>query len=112
MFFDGQLPDFNLGTANGVSCSPPLQDALTEVLCGQAPGGADRYSHIVNGRFKGGYITRHYGRPEEGIDAVQLELAQCTYMDEDSFEYQPGRVAPVQDVIRALLRTCVDYAAA
>ena len=112
MFFDGQLPDFNLGTANGASCSAPLQDALTEVLRAQAFGGADRYSHVVNGRFKGGYITRHYGHPEAGIDAVQLELAQCTYMDEDSFEYQPVRAAPVQDVIRALLQTCLDYALA
>src|SRR6185312_16943699 len=58
MFFDGQLPDFNLGTANGASCSPALQDALVEVLRAQAPGGAGRYSHVVNGRFKGGYITR------------------------------------------------------
>ena len=111
MFFDGQLPDFNLGTANGASCSAPLQDALIEVLRAQAPGGADRYRHVVNGRFKGGYITRHYGQPEAGVDAVQLELAQCTYMDEDSFEYQRARAAPVQDVIRALLRTCMDYAA-
>lgn len=112
MFFDGQLPDFNLGTANGTSCASALQDALTEVLGAQAPGGEDRYSHIVNGRFKGGYITRHYGQPEAGIDAVQLELAQCTYMDEESFEYQPVRAEPVQDVIRALLQICLDYAVA
>jgi N-formylglutamate deformylase len=110
MFFDGQLPDFNLGTANGASCSRILQDALAAVLRKRADGGEGRYSHVVNGRFKGGYITRHYGRPETGIEAVQLELAQCTYMDEDSFEYQPGRAVPVQDVIRALLHTCLDYA--
>ncbi|HJP98415.1 MAG TPA: N-formylglutamate deformylase [Rhodanobacteraceae bacterium] len=109
MFFDGQLPDFNLGTGNGASCAPALQDALTEVLRAQAPGGDGHYSHVVNGRFKGGYITRHYGRPDSGIDAVQLELAQHTYMDEDSFEYQPGRAAPVQEDIRALLETCLDY---
>ena len=112
MFFDGQLPDFNLGTANGASCSPALQDALADVLRTQAPGGAGRYSHVVNGRFKGGYITRHYGQPATRGEAVQLELAQCTYMDEDTFEYQPGRAAPVQDVLRALLQTCLDYAVA
>jgi N-formylglutamate deformylase len=108
MFFDGQLPDFNLGTAGAASCSPALQDALTEVLCAQAPGGAGRFSHVVNGRFKGGYITRHYGQPDEGIDAVQLELAQHTYMDEDSFEYQPERAADVQRVIRELLDACLS----
>ncbi|MGH8146291.1 MAG: N-formylglutamate deformylase [Rhodanobacteraceae bacterium] len=107
MFFDGQLPDFNLGTAGGASCSPELQDRLSALLCERADGNASHYSHIVNGRFKGGYITRHYGRPETGIEAVQLELAQYTYMDEDSFEYLPERAAPVQDVIRALLQTCL-----
>jgi N-formylglutamate deformylase len=111
MFFDGRLPDFNLGTANGASCSPELQARLTDVLRECANGGEGHYSHVVNGRFKGGYITRHYGRPKTGIDAVQLELAQYTYLDEDRFEYQPERAAPVQEVIRALLRTCVDYAA-
>ncbi len=109
LFFDGQLPDFNLGTASGASCSPALQAALTDLLRQRAPG--QPYTHIVNGRFKGGYITRHYGQPATGIEAVQLELAQYTYMDEDSFEYLPTRAAPVQDVIRALLRACIDYAA-
>jgi N-formylglutamate deformylase len=113
MFFDGRLPDFNLGTANGASCSRGLQDALTAVLRERADGAAGGYCHVVNGRFKGGYITRHYGQPgvadKPGIEAVQLELAQYTYMDEDSFEYLPERAAPVQDVIRALLQTCLDY---
>lgn len=108
MFFDGQLPDFNLGTAGGKSCSQGLQARLSAVLHGHANG--NPFSHVVNGRFKGGYITRHYGRPETGIEAVQLELAQCTYMDEDSFEYLPVRAAPVQDVIRALLMACLAYA--
>ena len=109
MFFDGQLPDFNLGTAGGRSCSEGLQARLAAVLHERANG--SRFSHVVNGRFKGGYITRHYGRPETGVEAVQLELAQYTYMDEGSFEYLPARAAPVQEVIGALLRSCVDYAA-
>lgn len=96
--FEGRLPDFNLGTANGASCSPELQQRLIHVLESQHD-----YSFVANGRFKGGYITRHYGDPANGIDAVQLELAQVNYMDEDSFEYLPERAAPTQALIRRLL---------
>ncbi|MGH8118558.1 MAG: N-formylglutamate deformylase [Rhodanobacteraceae bacterium] len=110
MFFEGRLPDFNLGTAGGASCSPTLQQALERVLRERAGSAAGGYTHIVNGRFKGGYITRHYGQPAAGIEAAQLEMAQCIYMDEDSFEYLPERAAPVQGVIRALLETCVAHA--
>jgi len=102
MLFEGRLPDFNLGTADGTSCTPPLQQALQTVLQGQS-----RYSHVVNGRFKGGYITRHYGRVHAGIEAVQLELAQLNYMDEDSFAYDDAKAAHVQELILQLLRHCV-----
>jgi N-formylglutamate deformylase len=111
MFFTGRLPDFNLGTAGGASCTPALQARLAAVLEARADGGAGHYGHVVNGRFKGGYITRHYGRPETGIEAVQLEMAQSIYMDEDTFEYLPTRAAPVIAVIQALLEACLDYAA-
>jgi len=107
LFFDGQLPDFNLGTANGGSCSPALQARLSGILHELASPASSTYSHVVNGRFKGGHITRHYGKPAENIEAVQLELAQCTYMDEDSFEYRPERAAGPQRVIRALLEACL-----
>ncbi|HRF83375.1 MAG: N-formylglutamate deformylase [Xanthomonadaceae bacterium] len=100
--FDGALPDLNLGTAAGTSCRPQLQQRLAAVLAGQ--GG---YSHVVNGRFKGGYITRHYGDPETGVDAVQLELAQRTYMDEESFEYLPQRAGELQVVLRRLLEAAL-----
>lgn len=106
MLFDGRLPDFNLGTAAGASCRPALHDALQAVLAAQ-----DDYSHVVDGRFKGGYITRHYGEPGQGVDAVQLELAQLNYMDEDRFQYLPERAAPVQALIRALLEVCLTQAA-
>jgi N-formylglutamate deformylase len=99
--FDGRLPDINLGTSGGASCSPELQQRLTSVLESQSD-----YSFVVNGRFKGGYITRHYGRPADGVQAVQLELAQLNYMDEDSFDYVEGRAANLQRVIRALLEVC------
>ncbi|MGH8114085.1 MAG: N-formylglutamate deformylase [Rhodanobacteraceae bacterium] len=109
MFFDGQLPDFNLGTAGGASCSRALQERLADVLREHAAG--KPYSHVVNGRFKGGYITRHYGRPDTGVEAVQLEIAQYTYMDEETFEYRPDRAAPVRAVIQALLEECLAHVA-
>ena len=100
--FDGRLPDFNLGTAAGASCSPGLQQRLAAVLEAQAG-----YTQVVNGRFKGGYITRQHGRPHEGVEAVQLELEQHNYMDEATFEYLPERAAPTQAVIRKLLEACL-----
>lgn len=102
MLFDGQLPDFNLGTAAGASCRPALRDALAGVLAAQS-----RFSHVVDGRFKGGYITRHYGCPEQGIDAVQLELVQSNYMNEASFDYLLERAEPVIALIRRLLETAL-----
>ncbi|MCE7951518.1 MAG: N-formylglutamate deformylase [Xanthomonadales bacterium PRO7] len=100
--FDGRLPDFNLGTANGASCSADLQRRLSGVLAAQ-----EKYTFVVNGRFKGGYITRRYGDPANGVDAVQLELAQSNYMDEDSFAYDEALAAPTQVVIRALFEQVV-----
>lgn len=105
MLFEGRLPDLNLGTADGASCSPELQAKLAAVLERQ-----QEYSFAVNGRFKGGYITRHYGKPAHGIDAVQLELAQLNYMDEDSFEYLPKKAANVQVLIGEMLKVCLDSA--
>ena len=95
--FEGRLPDLNLGTAGGGSCRPATQARLEAVLAGQS-----RYSWIANGRFKGGYITREYGRPQDGVEAVQLELAQCNYMDEDSFAYDDALAQALQPTLRAL----------
>ena len=96
--FEGCLPDLNLGTAGGTSCSPSLQFRLESVLASQV-----RYDFVVNGRFKGGYITRQYGDPANGIDAVQLEISQRIYMDEDSFAWNHAKAAQTQEVLRALL---------
>ena len=71
----------------------------------QSAGGL---SAICNGRFKGGYITRHYGRPERGVHAVQLELAQLNYMDEDSFAYDEAKASLLQETIGKLLRLCIE----
>lgn len=103
MLFDGRLPDLNLGTASGASCAAVVRTALAERL-----GAQTRYSHVVDGRFQGGYITRHYGRPEQGIHAVQLELVQANYMDEDPpYTYRVERAEPLIGLIGDLLDTAL-----
>ena len=100
--FEGRLPDLNLGTANGASCSPALQARIESELAAQT-----QYDWVANGRFKGGHITRHYADPGNGIDAVQLEISQRTYMDEDSFEYDAARAARLQALLESLLRVAL-----
>ncbi|WP_420004723.1 N-formylglutamate deformylase [Arenibacterium sp. LLYu02] len=75
--FEGRLPDFNVGTNLGTTCAPSIE-ALVVARCQEAEG----YTSVLNGRFKGGWTTRHYGRPAEGWHAIQMELAQATYCDE------------------------------
>ena len=99
LLFEGQLPDFNLGTAAGASCDGALQWRLETCLQSQS-----RFSFAINGRFKGGYITRQYGAPESGVQAVQLELAQINYMDEESFAYDASKATSVQELIARLLQ--------
>jgi len=96
-FFAGRLPDLNLGTADGASCAPGLQAAAVAVL-----GAAASFTHVVNGRFKGGHVTRTYGRPARGVHALQLEIAQSAYMDEaPPYRWDPAPAAPL---IAALVR--------
>lgn len=101
--FEGRLPDLNLGTVGGTSCSPGLQARLEAVLAGH--GG---YDWVANGRFKGGYITRHYGDPANCVEAVQLETSQRCYMDEDSFEWREAEASRLQVLLRELLRAAID----
>ena len=100
--FTGRLPDINLGSNDGRACDPALSAAVVAVVGSQA-----RFSHVLDGRFKGGYITRHYGRPADGVHALQIELAQSAYMDESSTAYDDARAAPLisvlGDVVAALL---------
>lgn len=105
-FFEGKLPDFNLGTADGASCAPELAQELLRIA--QAALG---YTAVLNGRFKGGHITRHYGEPARGIHAVQLEMTQCCYMQEAlPFAYLPERAEQVQPHVRQMLEAALGFA--
>ncbi len=105
-FFSGVLPDFNLGTADGKSCVSTLTQKLADQLA-QISG----FTHVVNGRFKGGYITRAYGKPEDNIHAVQLELSQRTYMDEDyPYAYREELAQQVQPALESVLSTALKWA--
>ncbi|MEX3638201.1 N-formylglutamate deformylase [Paraburkholderia sp. BR14320] len=102
-FFDGRLPDFNFGTSNGASAAPGLADELAALV--ERHGG---YTAVANGRFKGGYITRQYGQPEEGVHAVQLELSQITYMEERlPYAYDEALAAKVAPLLEALVTTAL-----
>ncbi len=103
--FDGQLPDLNLGTVNGSSTSPALREALSKVLQNQS-----HFSQVVDGRFKGGHITRHYGQPADNVHAIQLEMCWRCYMaEEPPYAIDPTRAAAVLPVLRSLVQTLVDW---
>ncbi len=105
-FFDGQLPDLNLGTASGASCDPGLAAELARIAA------ASGYSWVLDGRFKGGHITRAYGRPGSGVHAVQLELSQATYMDEaPPYAVRPDAAAALEArVLRPLVEHLLEFA--
>lgn len=98
-FFAGRLPDLNLGTADGASCAPQAQTAAALVLAA-----ATGFSSVVNGRFKGGYVTRHYGQPARHVHALQLETAQACYMAETPpYRWDPARAAALIAVLERLV---------
>jgi N-formylglutamate deformylase len=104
-FFDGRLPDLNFGTAEGRSCAPGLEQAVLGLARAQ-----DDFSVALNARFKGGYITRHYGQPAANVHALQLEMCQCLYMNEaPPFEYRPEVAAGVQPLLRRMLEAALEW---
>ena len=105
-FFEGRLPDLNFGTANGAASAP----GLAQAVMAQVP---DRFSTALNGRFKGGYITRQYGQPARGVHAIQLEMAQRLYMNEPDMEGEPFAYRPdLADDVRPTLRAMIEAAVA
>jgi N-formylglutamate deformylase len=104
-FFDGKLPDLNFGTADGTSCALGLEAAVLDVARAQ-----ERFSIALNGRFKGGHITRYYGQPASGVHAIQLEKCQYLYMNEaPPFEYRPAVAATLQPLLRDMVKAAVDW---
>ena len=105
-FFEGRLPDLNFGTADGAACS----DGLAQVIAGHAQAQSD-YSWVFNGRYKGGYTVRTYGQPARGVHAVQLELAQTTYMSERApFEYQSEKANRLRPLLQGMLEASLTFA--
>lgn len=98
--FDGRLPDLNLGTGNGCSANHSLVEKLDDIIASSG------YSSALNGRFKGGYITRHYGAPKTNIDAVQLEISQITYMDQDpDIRFRDDKADQLRPTLKSLIET-------
>jgi N-formylglutamate deformylase len=102
--FEGRLPDLNLGSNSGASADPGMIAASFAALRKEP-----YYSTVLDGRFKGGYITRHYGRPRENFHALQLEMAQSCYMAEQPPAYDRAKAARVQAVLRDLVDTLLDW---
>jgi len=110
--FEGALPNFNIGTNDGVTCAPALAQAV-EAACDATP-----FSRVTNGRFKGGWTTRHYGRPGDGVHAIQMELACRGYLDEPAEpgpanwppHYAPDRAAAMRTALTGVLKACLDFA--
>jgi formiminoglutamase len=109
--FDGELPLFNLGTNNGAACSAPLRQRLGGVLTQSGE------THVVDGRFKGGWITRSFGKPEDGVEAVQMELGCRAYMIEPELvspgnwptPLDPARAAPTRATLTTVLQTLLAF---
>jgi formiminoglutamase len=105
--FEGTLPDFNIGTDNCKTCAPEFQHAVFEI-CQSAEG----YTSILNGRFRGGWTTRHYGKPHNGVHAVQMELAQKTHLESEAlpFAYDETKADRLRVHLGAILKRLEEIA--
>ncbi len=105
--FEGKLPDFNIGTDLGKTCDASIEKAAITVA-----SSAEGYDSIVNGRFKGGWTTRHYGQPETGVHAIQMELAQSTHLQTEAppFAYDPARAERLRVHLKDILVRIAEIA--
>lgn len=104
--FEGELPDFNIGTDGGRTCDPAIERLVADI-CATAGG----YTHVVNGRFRGGWTTRHYGRPEDGVHAIQMELAQKTCLAEEAppWTFDEAKAERLRAVLRRILESLAEW---
>ena len=104
--FDGTLPDFNIGTNLGKTCDRQIEHSVLQI-CTVAKG----YSSVLNGRFKGGWTTRHYGRPADGLHAIQMELAQSTYLSREAppWIFDATRADPLRAHLKTILEALSDW---
>jgi N-formylglutamate deformylase len=107
-FFNGKLPDLNLGSAKGASAAPELVEAVTKVF-----KTTNAFSSVLDGRFTGGYITRRFGQPQSGVHALQLELGQAAYMDDSPpYRFEQHRAAPLKALLLKTMEAVVAWAQA
>jgi len=102
--FDGELPELNIGSNGGESCAAKIELAVVDTAR------ASTYTTVVNDRFKGGYITRHYGDPSNGIHALQLEIAQRAYMNEATTVFDAEKAESLRQTLRDMLQAFLDAA--
>ncbi|MDQ2091132.1 N-formylglutamate deformylase [Marimonas arenosa] len=104
--FDGRLPDFNIGTNNGTTCAPEIESAVARI-CAAAPG----RTAVLNGRFKGGWTTRHYGRAEDGVHVIQMELAQSAYLSDEAppWSYDDTKADRLRTHLKTILETLIRW---
>ena len=108
--FEGELPQFNVGTNNGATCAHDLEAGVTCIVASSG------HSHVLNGRFRGGWTTRHYGRPANGIHAIQMELAMRGYMEEpvhptpDNWPTQMANQPAILPILQQVLTACLNFA--
>ena len=105
--FEGKLPDFNIGTDMGRTCDPAIERIAVDVTAA-----AEGYDSILNGRFKGGWTTRHYGKPEAGMHAIQMELAQSTHLASEvpPFAYDAQKAERLRNHLKTILTRMENFA--
>ena len=105
--FDGALPDFNIGTDMGRTCDPAIETIVRE-----GAAAAQGYTSVLNGRFKGGWTTRHYGKPKTGVHAIQMELAQSTHLTTQTspFAYDREKATRLRIHLKDILTRLEDFA--